>query len=136
MCTCANLRKATRVVTQLFDAALKPVGLTPSQFTLLAALDKRGPIAQSALADALVMERTTLIRNLRPLVARGLVATETGGGRGVKTLSLTGAGATALGDALPRWRAAQARIVDALGERRWDGLIANLQSAVAAAEPR
>ena len=73
------------------------------------------------------MDRTTLIRNVRPLEKRGLVATDTAG---VKTL--TTYGARALEDALPHWRQAQARIIKTLGTEGWGGLIAGPSSATEA----
>lgn len=133
-CTCANLRKATRVVTQYFDNALKPTGLTPGQFTVLAALHRLGPKRQTQLAETLAMDRTTLIRNLRPLEKKGLVATDTASKRGAKTLTLTVAGASTLERALPHWQKAQGQIITALGSERWDGLITGLASAVQAAQ--
>ncbi len=132
MCTCANLRRTTRVVTQYFDGALKPAGLTPGQFTVLSVLSRQGPQRQTQLADTLAMDRTTLIRNVRPLEKKGLVATGTAGNRGAKTLTLTTVGARALEDALPHWQQAQARIIEALGTEGWGGLIAGLSSAVQA----
>jgi len=129
MCTCANLRRTTRVVMQFFDGALKPAGLTPGQFTVLSVLSKQRPQRQTLLADTLAMDRTALIQNVRSLEKRGLVATDTAG---VKTLTTDGA--RALEDALPHWRQAQARIIKALGTEGWGGLIAGLSSATEAAK--
>ena len=70
VCACANLRRATRLVTQSYDAALRPVGLRVTQFTILAVLAKRGQMRQSKLADILGMDGTTLTRNLRRTKAR------------------------------------------------------------------
>ncbi|MEE8273100.1 MAG: MarR family transcriptional regulator, partial [Alphaproteobacteria bacterium] len=67
ICTCFNLRKAARAVTQLYDAALGPSGLRATQFSLIAALGVRGAPTISQLAKAMVMDRTTLTRNLKPL---------------------------------------------------------------------
>lgn len=136
LCTCASLRKTSRVVTQFFDSALKPAGLTPGQFTVLAALSNRGPSRQADLADILAMDRTTLIRNLRPLESRGLVSTDTASKRGVKTLTLTAAGDRVLGLALPLWQQAQSQIIEALGQDRWGGLITDLASTVEAVQAR
>ena len=129
MCTCAKLRRTTRVVTQYFDGALKPAGLTPGQFTVLSVLSQQRPQRQTQLADTLAIDDTTLIRNVRPLEKRGLVATDTAG---VKTLTLTTDGSRALEDALPHWRQAQARIIKALGTEGWGGLIAGPSSATEA----
>ncbi len=133
-CTCASLRKTTRVVTQYFDNALKPAGLTPGQFTVLAALNRLGPRRQTQLAEILAMDRTTLIRNLRPLEKMGLVVTNTTGKRGAKTLTLSVDGARALEQALPHWQKAQSQIIKALGPEGWGGLITGLASAVQAVQ--
>lgn len=119
-------------MTQYYDNALKPTGLTPGQFTILATLSSLGPQRQTRLADALAMERTTLIRNLRPLEIKGLIAAAPAGSRGAKTLTLTKGGARALADALPHWQQAQAGIINTLGSESWSGLIAGLASAVQA----
>ena len=134
LCTCANLRKTTRVVTQFFDSALKPVGLTPGQFTVLAALAKSGPSRQTQLAEMLAMDRTTLIRNLRPLEKKRFVAADTTAKRGAKTLTLTAAGADLLDVALPHWQRAQGHIIEALGRQRWGGLITGLSSTIQAVQ--
>ena len=72
-CTCFNLRKATRAVTQLFDEALKPCGLYATQFTLLAAISSQENVTITELSKTLVMDRTTLTRNLNPLQKSGWV---------------------------------------------------------------
>jgi DNA-binding MarR family transcriptional regulator len=134
MCTCASLRKTTRVVTQLFDAALKPVGLTPGQFTVLATLSRIGEQPQTKLAKKLLMDRTTMIRNLRPLEDKGFVETDRSGIRGAKVLRLTDDGRQALETALPHWQQAQSQIVNALGAARWGGLITDLGATVEAVQ--
>jgi DNA-binding MarR family transcriptional regulator len=63
-CACLHLRQASRRVTQLFDDALRPVGLRATQFTLLTAVHRLGPVPIQQLAQRLVMDRTTLTRNL------------------------------------------------------------------------
>ena len=73
ICACANLRKATRAVTQVYDAALRPSGLKATQFTLLATLATLGDPPLTRLAEAMVKDRTTLTRNLKPLIAKGSV---------------------------------------------------------------
>ena len=134
-CACARLRRATRAVTQAYDRALKPADLTPTQFTILATLERRGPTAKSELAAALVMDRTTLIRTLRPLLAKGLVAQAAAHPRGLKTLSPTTAGTDRFQAALPLWRAAQSRLAGALGPDRWRDLAAGLDRALDAVAP-
>ena len=127
-CTCANLRRATRVVTQVYDAALKPVGLRATQFNLLAALEKRGGVAMTPLAEALVMDRTTLTRNLKPLIARGLVRVEQEQEQDqrVRRIHLTGDGMRLFHRARPHWQQVQARLVEGLGGARWAGFLDDL----------
>ena len=132
-CACANLRKASRAVTQVYDADLRPTGLKATQFTVLATLATVGEIPLTRLADAMVMDRTTLTRNLKPLVARGLVRIAPDGDRRVRRINLTRSGTVAFDQALPYWRKAQARLVDGLGRERWQGLLDATAGAVSAA---
>lgn len=129
-CTCANLRKAARVVTQAFDAALQPTGLKATQFTLLATLSRQGDAPLTRLADALVMDRTTLTRNLKPLVRKGLVRIEHETDQRVRRVGLTEAGQTAYEAAHAQWRQAQARILEGLGPERWAGFREDLTAMV------
>jgi len=120
-CTCMRMRRATRRVTQLYDHALEPSGLTVSQFGLLAYLLGASRASSNAasigtIAEWLGMDPTTLNRNLKPLVAKGLVrnAPDSDDGR-VRVVRITEKGRRALLKAVPLWRAAQARVDKALG---------------------
>jgi DNA-binding MarR family transcriptional regulator len=117
-CVCFNLRKATRLVTQLYDAVLRPSGLRTTQFTVLVAVNLRGAVSMSTLADLLGMDRTTLTRNLKSLREAGLVASAAGEDRRSRLISLTDSGRTALETTLPLWREAQHRATELLGEDR------------------
>ncbi len=132
-CTCANLRRATRVVTQVYDAALKPVGLRATQFNLLAALAKRGGVAMTPLAEGLVMDRTTLTRNLKPLIARGLVRVEQEQDQRVRKIHLTDDGMKLFNRARPHWQEVQARLVEGLGGARWAGFLDDLSVTIGVA---
>ncbi len=120
-CTCARLRRATRRITQLYDHALAPVGLTASQFGLLAYLYgaqtmKAGGLSIKLLADSLGMDPSTSTRNLKPLEMRGLVAghPDPNDGR-VRLVTITASGCNKLGEALPYWRKAQSAVKQKLG---------------------
>ena len=120
-CTCMRMRRATRRVTQLYDHALDPSGLTTSQFGLLAYLlgASRAPSYVSSIgtiAEWLGMDPTTLNRNLKPLAAKGLVrnAADSTDGR-VRVVRITEKGRRALLKAVPLWRGAQARVDKMLG---------------------
>jgi DNA-binding MarR family transcriptional regulator len=132
-CACFNLRKAARAVTQLYEAALEPTGMKATQMSVLVALSlaERAPL--NRVAEGLVMDRTTLTRNLRPLERRGWVRIEPGEDRRERTLSLTRSGRAALEQAMPLWRQAQARMLEQVGDARWAGLLADLHGLVAAA---
>ena len=129
-CTCANLRMAARAVTQAYDAALQSTGLKATQFTLLATLDGVGDAPLTRLADALVMDRTTLTRNLKPLVRQGLIRIDHEEDQRVRIVSLTETGRTAFEAARPRWEQAQLRIVENLGQQRWSGFLGDLAATV------
>ena len=108
-CYSLAVRQAGRWVTQLYDQHLGEVGLTSSQFGVLSHLDRLGPMGLAALAQAMVMDRTTLTRNLAPLERAGLVGIAPGeDDRRRKDLRLTAAGIEKLREARPHWRRAQA----------------------------
>lgn len=133
-CTCANLRKAARIVTQTYDAALQPTGLKATQFSLLATIERTGELPLSRLADVLVMERTTLTRNLRPLERSGYVEIEPDTDRRVRRIRLTAAGAEVLAQAQPYWQRVQAKVVESLGPQRWSGMVEDLRATVSSAQ--
>ena len=77
-CTCSAIRQAARHVSQYFDQHLAPSGLRITQFSILAKLKARGPLTINSLADVLVMDRTTLGRDILPLTRDGLIGTVQG----------------------------------------------------------
>jgi DNA-binding MarR family transcriptional regulator len=129
-CTCFNLRKAARVVTQVYDEALQSSGLRGTQFTLLAVLDQMQSPAVSELARVMVMDRTTLSRNLRPLEKKGWIKSLPGADRRIRELTLTASGRKMLARAMPLWKKAQKDLVDRLGKQRWRGLLDHLDFTV------
>jgi DNA-binding MarR family transcriptional regulator len=130
-CTCFNLRKATRRVTNFYDAALKPCGLKVTQMTLLTAIRVLEPITIKRLAKAIVMDRTTLSRNVSLLNKKGLIDIEPGDDLRTRRLSLTDQGHTSLVAAFPLWQKAQVEIIKELGEDRWASLLEGISDLVA-----
>ena len=128
-CANFNLRKASRSLGQVYDAALRPLGLKGTQFSLLTALALTGPVTLSRLAEQLVMDRTSLTRNLQPLIRRGYVGESRGEDRRQRILQLTEAGLQAYEAALPLWHETQARIEARLGVERLERLLADLALA-------
>ncbi len=131
-CTCLNLRKASRAVTQFYDEAFKPVGLRATQFSLLALVANRGPAGMKELAKLLVMDRTTLTRNLRPLIDQGFLEVIECDDRRQRPIAITSRGLNRLAQALPLWREAQNRVVANLGRESWVGLLQGLSATVSA----
>ena len=129
-CTCFNLRKAARAVTQMYDEALKPSGLRATQFSLLSVVEHKGPLGMTELAKALVMDRTTLTRNLKPLLEQDLVAVVGGSDRRRRPITITSRGRDTLVRAQPMWRKVQRHMAAGLGRVRWTGLLGDLDETV------
>ena len=134
VCACMSLRKTTRAVTRFFERVMAESGLHVTQFTLLQALVRSGPVTLSALAARLVMDRTTLTRNLRPLIERRLVSVSPGADRRQRAVELTERGREAFAATLSSWREAQSRFVMSLGEGAWSELLSGLDAAVEVAQ--
>mgnify|MGYP003603122525 CR=1 FL=1 len=111
-CTCFRLRRASRRVTQVYDHALAPVGLSLNQYSILRR-SEREPRVLGELADELGMDRTTLTRNLSPLVDAGLVEAVRGRDARQRMVTVTAPGRDRLAAAKPRWRRAQT-VIDTL----------------------
>jgi DNA-binding MarR family transcriptional regulator len=118
-CACLSFRQAARTVTQLFDESLVPVGLLSTQLPILILLALNDSLAVTRLANLLVMDRTTLTKNLKPLYKRGLVRTITGPDRRKTLLRITPEGEALVAQAHPYWRKAQMQIVEGLGTGQW-----------------
>lgn len=118
-CACANLRKAARVATQFYDAALHPSGMRLPQFTLLQALNRAPGISQKELAELLGADSTTLTRTLDLPRRKQWLRTERGADRRELRLYLTAAGQREYKRVLPYWQSAQKRMRQALGEDNW-----------------
>ncbi len=118
-CNCLALRQAARHVTQFYDQFLAEVGLRTTQFSILAKLRRLGPLSINALAKELVMDRTTLGRNILPLQREGLIAVVKGRtDRRSKELQLSDAGLERLRKGVKGWTEAQARFETAFGGER------------------
>jgi DNA-binding MarR family transcriptional regulator len=131
-CTCFNLRKASRLVTQRFDEALKPNGLLITQFTILTAIASIESGTMNTLAGGLAMDRTTLTRNLKPLERDGLIQIESGQDQRERVVKLTKAGRDRLAQAFPLWQQAQAQVIEALGQQDWEHLLTDVTKTVSA----
>ena len=131
-CNCLAVRQAARHITQFYDQLLAPTGMRTTQFSVLAKLQGLGPMTINALAAHLVMDRTTLGRNILPLERDRLIAIKPAvGDRRSKELHLTKAGAARLRKALPYWAEAQSQFETVFGGERTIELRGLLRAAVA-----
>jgi DNA-binding MarR family transcriptional regulator len=131
-CNCFAVRSAARHVTQFYDQFLAPSGLRTTQFAILARLKRLGPLTINVLASDMVMDRTTLGRNILPLERDGLIRIEAApSDRRAKELHLTKVGEKRLQAARKGWAAAQAKFESAFGPKRAAELRKILKSLLA-----
>jgi DNA-binding MarR family transcriptional regulator len=132
LCNCLALRQAARHVTRFYDQCLAPSGLRATQFSVLRKLRRLGPMTINALADEMVMDRTTLGRNILPLEREGLITIRQGAAdRRSKELDLTDAGVARLRQAIKAWTVAQTRFEQVFGNGRSARLRASLRDVAA-----
>ena len=127
-CVCHKVRMAARAVTRAYDAALRPVGLRATQFAVLVAVAIEGAVSITALAQALGMERSTLTRNVRPLVKDGLLVVGREGWHRSRTVEITEQGRARVRETVPLWERAQARLQRQLGEPQWTSVHQSLEA--------
>ncbi len=131
-CHCSALRRAARIITELYDRDLASAGLTLPQFSLLRRLERAGPSSLTRLAEVVHLERTTLGRNLRPLEDAGLIESRASEADArVRVIALSELGEATLARAMPMWRRAQQRLEGGLGADRvalLRGLLADLDT--------
>lgn len=125
-CINFNLRKAARAVTAIYDRSLAPVGITSTQFSIMIALAYYPEHSMSALSKFLVMDRTTLTKNLKPLMREKLIEPAAGEDRRQRLLKLSRKGLAVLDRAYPLWTAAQQQVSDVLGQDQMHGLYRTL----------
>lgn len=122
-CLCANLRRAARALTQRYDEALRPLGITITQFTILQALSLAGKVTQGRLGEVLAMDSTTLTRTLAIMGKRGWISSQPGADRRERRLSLSGAGKLMFNRVLPHWQRTQLELGTRFGQERWNNLM-------------
>ena len=120
---CANFRRTSRALTQLYENALRPVGLRATQFTIMQALSLAGEVTQSQLSGILAMDSTTLTRTLRIMDREGWIAERRGQDRRERRLRLSRAGETQFKRALPAWEKVQSQLRHEMGEQSWKNLL-------------
>ena len=128
LCPAFNIRAASRVITQLFDEILKPTGLQITQFAVLVGVVSLDSPSINQLAKGLVMDRTTLTRNLKPLEKEGLIKITSGDDKRTHFVKITPKGVKALQKTLPYWEKARTVVSEEFGQKHLDGLLKDLAS--------
>ena len=122
-CLCLHVQRAARALARLFDDALRPVGLTNGQFSLMMSLNRPEPPPMGPVANLLAMDQTTLTAALKPLQRRGWVNVTPGAkDKRSRLLSLTAEGKSVLAAAVPIWQSTHAALEDKLPGANGDGL--------------
>ncbi len=120
---CASIRRASRTLTQIYEEALRPLGLRATQFTVLQALSIAGEVLQGDLGQMLAMDSTTLTRTLEILGRHGWIEKRTGEDLRERRVRLSQAGQLQFENAVPLWEKAQADLRRKLGDGQWNTLL-------------
>lgn len=134
-CLATRVRQLSRIVTRVYDDAMRPLGITASQYTLLAQLASRDGITAVEIGGDLDIEKSTLSRNLKRLLALGHIIMDPPAGRRGRGLHLTPKGQVVLKDAFPIWQEAQRKTTAIMGQDSralLDGLLSQAEKLVAA----
>jgi DNA-binding MarR family transcriptional regulator len=134
-CLATRVRQLSRIITRVYDDALRPLGITASQYTLLAQLASRDGITAVEIGHDLDIEKSTLSRNLKRLLALGHIIMDPPAGRRGRGLHLTPKGQAVLKDAYPIWQDAQTKTVGVMGSGSrevLDGLLTQAERLAAA----
>lgn len=122
-CFCINLRRAASAISDFYDRALSGAHITTSQFSLLRTLSRLQPCTVTALSKEMGLERTTLVRTIKPLSERGLIANLAEAHSRNSLLSLTDDGRAAIDYASSLWEGAQSEVRQHMGEERMSELL-------------
>jgi DNA-binding MarR family transcriptional regulator len=130
ICCCFNMRKVMRAVTQYYDKHLEKSGIRTTQLTLLIELSTKNAKTLTEIADNLVMDRTTLTRNLKPLEKAGYITTLQPLDKRSKAYALTEKGQQVVNNCLPIWQTAQTKIVSSFGEEQYHKLLNDINTLI------
>ena len=125
-CVSYSLRKASRIVSKVYAQAMRGAPVRGPQFSLMMIIARKESPTISELAEHIGADRTTMTRNLDHLEKRGLIRVAQGKDLRSKAVELEPKGKAALERSIPYWRNAQARVLEVLGEQRWDRMLTDL----------
>ena len=129
-CICFNVRKASKVITSIYEQMFKPLGITAPQAALLATVRRLGPLTVNELAEAVATDRTTLTRNLKILERDSLVNLKPGADKRVKEVSITATGKDISNESSVIFQRFQDKVHGAVGEERLDALCHELSDVM------
>lgn len=132
-CVCATVRRAARLVTQLYDNELRD-RLPAAQFALLTAIGAHPGVSQKRIAEALAFDKTTMSRNLKLLEQKRWIRETSTSDQRERAFRTTTAGSQRLAAAWPAWTRAQQRLRDAMSAQEWTEIRAALTTLTAAAQ--
>ncbi len=135
-CMALRARRMSRIITRIYDEALRPIGLTASQFTLLTQVAQQNGVTAAEIGFDLDIEKSTLSRNLKRLVSLKMIDMDPPAGRRGRGLHLTASGEKAIQSAFPIWRLTQERVEGAMGDEStstFDKLLDSAEKLFAAA---
>jgi len=121
-CACFQIRRASRILTRAYDKALQSTGLKINQIGVLVAVRELEPATMQSLAESLGMDRTTLVRNIRPLQRDGYLTTETPRGTRAQQIFITEKAIQKLEIAAPLWQQAQAAALACISNDDWEAV--------------
>jgi DNA-binding MarR family transcriptional regulator len=134
-CLCGNTRMAARALTAIYDEYLAPAGVTASQLAVLWCVVGAQPVSMREVAALLVMDKTTVSRNVSALIEAGLVTVKTGDDARVRLLTPTAKGRRVFSTAMPLWESAQAHVVERLGSSRFTEAVLQTRRLARAISP-
>jgi DNA-binding MarR family transcriptional regulator len=135
-CICASFRRTARALTQLYDEALRPLGLRTTQFTVIQALSLTGEVTQGRLGEILAMDSTTLTRTLTIMRKRRWIETRHGRDGRERLLKLSKTGREQLERASPAWQGVQGLLRSELGDERWAEIFRQTTETTSAARAK
>jgi DNA-binding MarR family transcriptional regulator len=122
-CMCANFRRTARALTQVYEEALRPLGLRATQLTILQVLSRAGEVSQRQLGEMLAMDSTSLTRTLAIMARKVWIEEQRGEDRRERRIRLSAAGEANLKRAMPVWEKVQSRLRGKLGKQKWGSLL-------------
>lgn len=132
-CMCANFRRSSRALTQLYEKEIRPLGMRATQLTILQALSRTGEIPQGRLGEILAMDSTSLTRTLAIMIRRGWITERRGEDKRERWLGLNSSGEAQLRRVEPVWEQVQSRLRRQLGPRAWNNFLQLTQQLTAIA---